>query len=151
MDQPIHPVRGARERKIARANKAVELRCSGYSYPQIANALGFKDRRGAHNAVVRTLRRTSAAHVEEWRQIELRRTERLIQSVWPQALAGDLFAVDRVLKIIDRQCRLLGLNALVQVAITERTRNGLANAIADFEWQILPLPTQSLHADRGCN
>lgn len=115
---------------------------AGLTYSQIAQALDYRDRRGAHNAVNRTLRRTGSDLATDYRRIELARTERLLTSVWPQALAGDLFAVDRVLKIIDRQCRLLGLDAPVAVTVSEGTKDELSRMMYDLERALIPGPDQ---------
>jgi hypothetical protein len=47
---------------------------------------------------------------QEVRQIELARLDRLHMAHWPQALGGSADATDRVLKIMDRRARLLGLD-----------------------------------------
>ena len=41
----------------------------------------------------------------------------LQHAVWDKALDGDLSAMDRVIKIMDRRARLLGLDAPQQVAV----------------------------------
>src|SRR5699024_2045667 len=55
---------------------------------------------------------------DEMRTVELSRLDRLQRAVWGKAVKGDLQAVDRALKIIDRRSKLLGLDAPQQVQIT---------------------------------
>jgi hypothetical protein len=50
--------------------------------------------------------------------LELMRLERLHAAVWPQAIRGDVNAVDRVLRIMERRARLLGLDAPKRVAMS---------------------------------
>ncbi len=42
---------------------------------------------------------------------DLKRIDRLIAGLWPQAVKGHLGAVDRVVKLLDRHAKLLGLDA----------------------------------------
>jgi hypothetical protein len=130
-------LRGARERKRARGQRAVELRTAGLSYGQIAEALCYADRRGAHNAVTRTLDRTDSALAEDYRGLHLARLERALRAIWPQCLAGDLFAIDRAVRILDREAKLLGLDAPTQVTLTDGTRDALIDTIADLERLLL--------------
>ena len=39
--------------------------------------------------------------------------------MWQRAIGGDQFAVDRVLRLMERECRLLGADAPVKVALTD--------------------------------
>lgn len=48
--------------------------------------------------------------VDELRVLELDRLDRLQRSCWDSAIAGDIPAVDRVLKVIAARVRLLGLD-----------------------------------------
>lgn len=52
----------------------------------------------------------AAADRVELRTLEAQRLDRLFLVVWRQALAGDLAAVDRALRIQDRRAKLLGLD-----------------------------------------
>jgi len=108
-------VRG-RQREI----ESLELRKAGLTYRQIGERLGITEQ-GAHAAVMRALRRlneriTEAA--EEVRRLELERLDRLLLALWPQAAKGNQGAVDRVLRIMERRARLLGLDAPKGVDVT---------------------------------
>ncbi len=98
-----------------RATRALELRIAGANYDQIAKALGYRSRSGAYMAVKRAIRElnqkfTEAA--EEVLRLELARLDELMMSLWPRARQGDVQAVDRVLKIIEKRARLLGLEKM---------------------------------------
>lgn len=52
--------------------------------------------------------------------VELAGLDRAHQAIWPGVCAGHLFSIDRMLKIMERRAKLLGLDADVkhQMAIT---------------------------------
>lgn len=110
---------------LEKERKAIELRRAGYTYDEIAQAIGYADHTGARDAVTRAIRRaTNEAGVGELRQQELDRLDRLQRSVWTNAIQGDLQAVATVLRIIDRRAKLLGLDAPVKQEITVETLDG---------------------------
>lgn len=55
---------------------------------------------------------------EQLKQVQEARIERLLASLWAKALKGDLFAVDRVTKLLERQSRLHGLDAPTRQELT---------------------------------
>lgn len=103
-----------------RRTQAVQLRLAGLDFQTIADRLGYADRAAAHKDITRALE----ANVTEMnrtadvlRQEELDRLYRLQAGVWPAAAAGDPKAVQTVLNIIDRRCKLLGLDAPQRVEV----------------------------------
>lgn len=85
--------------------------------------------------------------VGEQRQVELQRLDVALQAVWEKVLAGDLFAIDRYLKIAERRSKLLGLDAptklapttpegdkpwTLETALTEDFAVDVAQALAEF-------------------
>jgi hypothetical protein len=91
--------------------RAVELALEGRSYDEIARSVGYTNRGSAHRAVFKALAEREVTAVDELRQLELDRLERLHATYWhwPKATEGDVAAAHMVLKVIDRQIRLLGL------------------------------------------
>lgn len=102
----------------ANETKAVELRKAGASYAQIADALGLASASSAYRNVMRALARNQSEEVEELRMIEGARLDRMQQSLWHNAVRGDLPTVDRVLRIMERRARLFGLDAPQKVAVS---------------------------------
>ncbi len=90
--------------------RAVQLALAGATYDQIAEELQYADRSGAWKAVRRALDRAEAADVLSLRDTELARLDRLQMALWGLALEGDHQAIDRVLKVMERRARLLGLD-----------------------------------------
>lgn len=106
----------AREREL----RALELRKAGLTYLQIAQQLGITEQ-GAHKAVMRTLKRLNERIMEqaaEVRRLELERLDAMLLSLWPQARKGNLGAIDRVLRIMQRRADLLGLDAPKGIDVT---------------------------------
>jgi hypothetical protein len=141
------PPRAGRGRWVRTATakhaEAVRLRSEGFSYDEIARQLGYRDKASAYNAVQRTLTREVREPADELRQIELIR----LDSLWMQAMgvltrshvtvsngkvvtinrdgetvpvpddAPVLQAIDRLVKIMERRSKLLGLDAPAKVEV----------------------------------
>ncbi len=112
---PLGRDRAARE---ARRAQALRLRLAGLSYDAIAHQLGFRHRAAAYRAVTRALTAMQREAAPAVRALELARLDALLERVWPRAMAGHLPAVDRVLAILDRRARLLGLHTPERVDFT---------------------------------
>ena len=121
-EQDTH--RAPRRCDAARASwrqaRAVELALAGRSYDQIAHEVGYTNRGNAWRAVQRALRDRVVADVDELREVELARLDALQAAAWPLAEAGDLAAIDSVLRVMDKRARLLGLNAVAMTADSVR-------------------------------
>lgn len=112
--------RGAKEIAAERRVKSLELRKGGMSYRQIGAQLGISEAQ-AHRDVTRIL--ASIAKLAEpdalqVRILEQQRLDALLEALWPQAQRGNHGAIDRVLRIMERRARLLGLDAPTRTDIT---------------------------------
>ena len=98
--------------KSEKAVQALELRKAGATYDQIAEQLELATRMTAwrliDGAITERMENSEAAKI---RHMELERLDSLLLSMWQKAVAGDLKAVDRVLRIMERRARYLGLDA----------------------------------------
>jgi len=92
-----------------RRARALELRASGMGYEQIASELGYANKGTVHRIVSEALRARQDEGVDVLRKLEMDRLETLLATLWPRAMDGDLDAVPGLLRIIESQCRLLGL------------------------------------------
>ena len=109
-----------RDRRIAaheRQLKALELRLAGCSYEQIARELGYASRSGAHKSVGSALTQTLREPTDELRNLSAERLNRATLAVWRAANAGDLRAIDTLLRIEARRARLFGLDAPVNTKV----------------------------------
>ena len=109
-------IRGGSERRlspraIAVAQKraqAMEYRLQGRTFFDIGKALGVTPGR-AHQLVDEALAATLQEPAGHLRALALARLEAVMTGVFGKAVNGDTKAVTIVLKIIDRQAKLLGL------------------------------------------
>lgn len=95
--------------QIDQERKVLELRRAGVTLPQIATQLNTTTAT-ASRTLKRALARTLQEPAQELRDLEADRLDRLQVAVWAQAMRGDLGAVDRVLKVMERRTELLGLD-----------------------------------------
>lgn len=115
-----HGERHASPRRIAAAEqrrRALELRKAGATYDQIAQQVGYTNRGSAHRAVMAALKEITAEPAQEVRQLELERLDAMLLGLWPAARKGNQGAVDRVLRIMERRAKLLGLDSPVKADI----------------------------------
>lgn len=103
-----------------RASLALKLRASKVKYEEVARQCGYASAGAAHRAVQRELNRTVVVNVEELRREELETLD-LIQKEC-MALFLDrkntwrLTAADRILAVMERRARLMGLDTPVDSA-----------------------------------
>jgi hypothetical protein len=121
---------GKQEVQIAQRHlQAMELRIAGYGYVEIANKLGYLNPGSAYKAVQSAIKAHAAPVANEIRELEAARLDRMTKALWPfvegceaieadpergivaqAAIPPDLEMLDRVLKIMQRRARMLGLD-----------------------------------------
>lgn len=122
------PAKITREERAARC---FQLRKAGYDYDTIATMIEDEwtergifhelpaswGKRYAHSDVTVIMQRnrdTIQDTILEILELEVARLDQLLASVWERATGGHLESIDRVLKIMDRRARLLGLDKTVE-------------------------------------
>jgi hypothetical protein len=96
-----------------RAERVFEMRKAGATYDAIVRTVGISKQR-AHEIVVSKLaeiRERTAEKVEDVRTIELSRLDDALLSIWPQVRQGNHGAIDRMVRMMERRAKLLGLDA----------------------------------------
>lgn len=127
------PLKRARERK---ANAAVQLRLSGATWEQIAEALGYPTARQALVATEKALEKqlTTDPDRAKLRQLAGMRLERLLQSVWGKAVNPEnpdhLLAATKAREIIAQHAKLYGLDAPTEVVVHSPTRSEIEDWVA---------------------
>lgn len=107
-----------RRKEIAqRRKKILAMRLAGATLAEIGEAVGLDKSTVSHD-INTALADIPRAEANQLRQQEVHRLDRLQRAVWTSALSGDLPAMDRVIRIIDRRAKLLGLDAPQQVEIS---------------------------------
>lgn len=102
---------------IDREVQALELRRAGYSYAEIARAMGLSGKDTVHNIVGRALERCVREPADAVVELETQRLDQLFKAVLPTALTGDPASVNSALRVMERRARLLGLDAPAQVHV----------------------------------
>ena len=103
-----------------RRRQAVALRKQGLSYQAIANELGMA-KSSVHSAIGKAMQAFEKEIADEvilMATLELDRLDCLQAALWDKAMAGHLGSVGKVLKIMERRAKLLGLDAPAKVAPT---------------------------------
>lgn len=116
-DKDPEPV-GRRVAVFEKGRKALELHLAGMPWDAVAEHTGYTDGSGAYKAAMSVLRQAARPVAEETRELEVRRLDRLLYAVWPDALRGDHRAVDSALKIMGLRLRLLGLDGVQRIDVT---------------------------------
>jgi hypothetical protein len=121
-----------------RRAKAVQLRIAGASLPEIAEALNYggntpESRRAAVSVdLARAFKAAQEAQrlsIDEWRELELTRLDRVQRGLWAAAVSGDTKAVNALLQVMAARRKYIpGLEAPTQVdaTITETTQEDIA-------------------------
>jgi hypothetical protein len=115
-------VKGAENR-----SQAIALRKDGSTYEEIGKTLGISGQR-AHKIVTSELTRIREKTAEETdilRTLELQRLDSLFQTCYKQAQKGNMPAVDRCVRIMERRAKLLGLDMPTKIAPTGPDGNAL--------------------------
>ena len=104
---------GQLEAIAERRVRAFELRKTGASYRQIAQALAVDTHTawGDVAAELGTLRETAVGEATELRALELERLDGMTSGLWPQVRTGSAPAVAALVRVSERRARLLGLDA----------------------------------------
>lgn len=101
-----------------RRRQCVELRLAGATFDVIAERTGLS-KSTVHKHITKALADITAetrGPAESVKAMELARLDRLLVGVWGNAAKGDVLHVDRVLKIMERRAKLLGLDAPTKLA-----------------------------------
>ena len=114
--------------------ECLRLRMEGLSHRAIAHELGVAKstayKRVQHG--LQELNRGNAAQAAELRELEALRLDELQDAVWEKAVDGDPRAVDRVLAIMARRSRLLGLDLS-----EKKEESKLGPAALRFQYQLI--------------
>ena len=137
---PSESITSARKMRAQEVEvRSVELRKQGLSYRAIGQQLKTSDTtvRKALKRVFTRIREETSEKAEELIQLEAERLDDLFNAIWGQAIKGDYAAIDRIIRIMDRRAKLLGLDA-PEVLHTEEVHKfvaiGPAKAESAEEW-----------------
>lgn len=134
--------------------KALNLRCAGYSYGKIATALGVHESTVYRyvSTALEIARENTTQRALELREIAHQRHERAIQRLWPLVTPApikgedgkmelprpDMQAVDRVIRIIQADAALMGYTAPQRHQIDVRQLSISASIVVEKIAAVLP-------------
>ena len=105
--------------------EVVKYRQGGLTFDQIAIKMGYSHPSGAHAAFKRAMERTRTnALAEEGRELHRIRLETALTAIWDRVLKGDLRAIAMMLRILERDAKLYGLDAPVKSETEVTTYDG---------------------------
>lgn len=104
-----------------RRAKVATLLTAGVSYRRMAESLGVSlgtIARDVGMLIKQWAKEQSPENRERWRVLELEKLNELEFAINPQAKSGNQGAVDRVLRVMERRAKLLGLDMPTRADIT---------------------------------
>lgn len=101
---------------IERQTRALDLRRKGYTYSEIAAEMGYTSKATAYRVVAKGLRKMIQEPAEDVLKLELDRLDALLKELWKRKDQTDV--VDRILRVMDRRAKYLGLDAPAKSELT---------------------------------
>ena len=105
--------------------RALELRIAGKELKEIAAEVGYAGESGAHKAIMTALKKTLQEPADELRKMEAERLDKMMAAIWEQATSGSAnstWFIDRILNIMDRRAKLLGLDKPASMDTADKAR-----------------------------
>jgi len=110
---------------IEKERQVLKYRKGGLTFDQIAEKMGYSHPSGAHAAFKRAIERTrDEGLAAEGRELHRARLETALVAIWDRVLQGDLKAIDMMLKILDQDAKLFGLNMPVKTEVEVTNYDG---------------------------
>lgn len=111
--------------------KALQLRLAGASLDRIVQEGIYTNKGSASRAIKQALADITRESAQDVLAMELERLDAALMGIWAAVRSGDVFAIDRMLKIMDRRARYLGLDGAPQEDNTEQVKGALSDFFAD--------------------
>lgn len=123
IDKETRKAAARQKRIVAEENraKAVEFRKMGMSYEAIGKQLGISGQ-AAHQAVLKAMKGVKVRQDKDAniiKLVEYENLDRLQLAAWPGAMKGNHLLIDKVLKIMERRAKMMGLDAPEKHANTD--------------------------------
>jgi hypothetical protein len=122
--------------------RATELRLKGLTWPEVSeimtkefpeSSLGPQNCYRLVMTEVNYWNQKRSENVSQLTRTELARLDKLQASIWDEAVAGNIKAVEAVAKIMDRRAKLLGLTAPDKVEVGGFILGGLSDEEVEEE------------------
>jgi hypothetical protein len=137
--------------QLERESKVIALRSAGATWAEIAKSMGYAGPSSAYYTYQKAAERLIRPDLEEYRDMELERLDRLQRAVWRDAIGGNTKAVDSVLRIIDRRSRLLGLDqpTKIQAEVITYDAGGINTELANILELIHSSTSRNVDSETG--
>lgn len=99
--------------------RVVALRRQGYTWDSISSDVGYSSPSSSRDAFIRASRRVLREDVDEVRNLELDRLDLALKAIWAGVEAGDIPAINTMLKIMERRSKMLALDSPKRVFIQD--------------------------------
>jgi len=110
---------------IEKERQVLKYRKGGLTFDQIAEKMGYSHPSGAHAAFKRALERTrDDALASEGRELHRARLETALTAIWDRVLSGDLRAIAMMLRILERDAKLYGLDMPIKTEVEVTNYDG---------------------------
>ena len=132
--------------------QVVQYRQAGATFDQIAKKLNYANESGARAAFKRAMERMRDDAINaEMRELHRQRLEVALTAIWPDVLRGDLEAIKVMLKILERDAKLYGIDAPVktEVEVTSYDGNLLRQRTREIVEAIRSVRKQENSVDSG--
>lgn len=128
MKKSTVPVSVAKANLIDQRGRALHLRRGGLTFEEIAADMSIDEKRARRlcSDAMEDARAQVAATAVEMRALEVSRLDAITNSIWDAAMRGNLATIDRVLKLMERRARMLGLDVLQDREAGELTPEDIA-------------------------
>jgi hypothetical protein len=120
--------------KIARREAALNLRIAGHRYRQIGEELGVSHVQAYRDVstALGEIRQRTHEKAEQLREVLLSRCEAMSVALWPKAQAGDAQAVRALTAVIERQSKLVGLDAPTKLGVSGDGEGGPVTVVHQY-------------------
>ena len=106
-------------------NQVLKYRKGGLTFDAIAEKLGYANESSARAAFKRAIERTrDDALAAEGRELHRLRLETALTAIWDRVLNGDLKAIAMMLRILERDAKLHGLDMPVKTEVEVTNYDG---------------------------
>lgn len=123
--------------RFDRDRKCVEMRAAGNTWDEITEALGYASPGHARDRWTLMLERMpSRGDMEEQRELELQRLDRMAVALEPKIANGDVRAVEVGIKLLERRARLIGADQPVRQQITVINDELAAELVTEWRAQL---------------
>jgi hypothetical protein len=110
---------------LEKENQVLKYRKGGLTFDAIAVKLGYANESSARAAFKRAIERTrDDALAAEGRELHRARLETALTAIWDRVLKGDLKAIAMMLRILERDAKLYGLDMPIKTEVEVTNYDG---------------------------